>query len=71
MATATNVKNIMKVIKKLDVKDEIKLMNMVSKNIYERASNLDNKFWQKISEHSLDKIRNNTKDDIYNELLKR
>ena len=71
MAISANVKSIMKDIKNLDIKDEIKLMNMVSENIYRKINNPDNKYWQKISEHSLNKIWNNPEDDIYNELLKR
>lgn len=70
---ALPVKNIMKEVTELELKDEMDLLNMIFKDLYRKidTSNHEKLYWQKLGEGTLKKIWDNEGDDVYCELLKR
>lgn len=70
---ALPIKNIMKEVGKLELQDEIELLNMVFQDLYSKIdiANKENMYWQKLGEEALKKIWDNEGDNVYCELLKR
>ena len=73
MAKAIQISEIMNEVENLDVREEIKLIDLIAQNIYKKInlSGSDNQYWLSASERSLKNVWDNEQDEVYNELLKR
>lgn len=73
MARAMQISKIMHEIESLDVKEEIKLLDLIAQNVYKKVTTAgsDNQYWLSVSERSLKNVWDNEQDEVYNELLKR
>ena len=69
----TKMKNIVKQANKLDIRDEIQVLQLIFQDLFQKVNIPvdDKQFWQVLGQKNADKIWDNKGDDIYNELLKR
>jgi len=73
MARALKINEIMSEIETLELKEEIKLLDLIALNVYKKVNTAssDNQYWLSASERTLKKVWDNEQDEVYNELLKR
>jgi hypothetical protein len=73
MGRAIRISEIMHEIEDLDLRDELRLLDLITRNVYEKVNSTskDNQHWLAVSEKSLNKVWDNEQDEVYNELLKR
>jgi len=73
VARAIHVSEIMNEIENLDVKEEIKLLDLIAQSVNRKVNEKgsDNLYWLSASEKSLKDVWDNEQDEVYNELFKR
>ena len=71
MARAIQISEIMHEIENLDVREEIKLLDLIAQNVYKKVNTAgsDRQYWLSASERSLKNVWDNEQDEVYNELL--
>ena len=73
MALAATINDISAAIEKLEIKEEIRLLQIISEDINKKVNlqNPDNRYWLAMGENSFDRIWDNQEDEVYSELLQR
>lgn len=66
------INDIINEVKKMNVKDEVFLMGIISDDLSKKiyANDPERKVWDIVTENSLKPIWDNTEDDVYNQLSK-